>query len=276
MTTNHIEQMRPGDGLYAFFLNSQGHVLADCFILCFADHFLLDTESETRQGVYQHLDRYIIADDVVIEDITDQTYSIALEGPDALRQAGEAGLAPPDRQYAHVEWGEVSLACLATAGVQGLRIYGPAERREEMLTMLETGGAVAASQQEAERARIVNLRPRYGIDMSASSLPQETNQMHAVHFSKGCYLGQEIVERIRSRGRINKVLMGFRGNGVDVPAPGAGLFSGDKEAGQVTSAARALNDEIAGLAIIRAPFNRSGEALAFGGGSVRLQEPLPC
>src|SRR5438876_11018772 len=72
MTTNHVQQMKPGDGIYAFFLNAQGRILADAYLLCFEDHFLLDTEPETRGAVYEHLDRYIIADDVTLEDITEQ------------------------------------------------------------------------------------------------------------------------------------------------------------------------------------------------------------
>src|SRR5579871_2058159 len=67
MTTNHVQQMKPGDGLYTFFLNAQGRILADSYILCFGDHFLLDTEPETRESVFQHLDHYIIADDVSLE-----------------------------------------------------------------------------------------------------------------------------------------------------------------------------------------------------------------
>ena len=68
MTTNHVEQLQPGEGCYAFFLNAQGRILGDVNLLCFEDHFLLDTEPETRQKLFEHLDRYIIADDVTIED----------------------------------------------------------------------------------------------------------------------------------------------------------------------------------------------------------------
>src|SRR5258708_2496875 len=71
MTTNHIQQMKPGDGLYAFFLNAQGRILADANILCFDDHFLLDSEPESRKAIYDHLDHYIIADDVTLEDVTE-------------------------------------------------------------------------------------------------------------------------------------------------------------------------------------------------------------
>jgi tRNA-modifying protein YgfZ len=87
MTTNHVQQMKPGDGIYVFFLNAQGRILADAYVLCFEDHFLLDTAPETREVVYGHLDQYIIADDVTLEDVTEQTFSLGLEGPKAIEAA---------------------------------------------------------------------------------------------------------------------------------------------------------------------------------------------
>src|SRR5215472_16965253 len=78
MTTNHVQQLTPGAGCYAFFLNAQGRILADVNVLCRPDHFLLDLEPETREKIYQHLDRYIIADDATLEDITEQTATIAV------------------------------------------------------------------------------------------------------------------------------------------------------------------------------------------------------
>src|ERR1700689_1594100 len=72
MTTNQVETLKPGEGCYAFFLSAQGRILADVNLLCFEDHFLLDTEPETRRKLFEHLDRYIIADDVTLEDATDR------------------------------------------------------------------------------------------------------------------------------------------------------------------------------------------------------------
>src|SRR5580704_17219558 len=92
MTTNHVEQMQPGDGIYVFFLNAQGRILADAHVLCFEDHFLLDTEPEIREVVYGHLDQYIIADDVTLEDVTEQTFSLGLEGPKAIEAAASCGM----------------------------------------------------------------------------------------------------------------------------------------------------------------------------------------
>ncbi len=92
MTTNHVQGLKPGEGHYTFFLNAQGQIQADAYILCFADHFLLDVEPTTRQSIYEHLDRFIIADDVTLEDVTEQTFSLGLEGQEALRLAAEIGI----------------------------------------------------------------------------------------------------------------------------------------------------------------------------------------
>ena len=90
MTTNHVQSLQPGEGQYTFFLNAQGQIQADAYILCFADHFLLDVEPRTRHTHYQHLDHFIIADDATHEDDTDETFSFGLEGPQALQIAAEA------------------------------------------------------------------------------------------------------------------------------------------------------------------------------------------
>src|SRR6185312_15949917 len=127
---------------------------------CHEDHFLLDVEPETRHSLYEHLDRFIIADDVTLEDVTDQTFSL----------------------------------------LHGDRIYGPVERKDETIRALTDTCAIPATAEDAEAFRIMKFRPKYGKDITDRSLPQETQQMQAMHFQKGCYIGQEIVERVRSRG----------------------------------------------------------------------------
>ena len=210
MTTNHVEQMKPGDGIYAFFLNAQGRILADAVLLCFEDHFLLDTDPETRRPIFEHLDRYIIADDVTLEDITDDTFSLGLEGPKATEVAGRSGLSAPHHRYAHVNVGDLFVAAVSATGSHGVRVYGARGGRDEAVAKMEAAGALAATAQDAESVRIENFVPKYGCEITEHTLPQETQQMHAVHFQKGCYLGQEIIERIRSRGHVNRQLMGFR------------------------------------------------------------------
>src|SRR6266699_1129060 len=145
MTTNHVQQMKPGDGIYAFFLNAQGRILADAYILCFEDHFLLDTEPQTRAAVREHLDRYIIADDVMLEDITEQTFAFGLEGPKAVEVAARCGVPAPHHRFSHVRWSEYSAAAISSTGSHGVRIYGPVDRKDEATVMIESAGAIAAS-----------------------------------------------------------------------------------------------------------------------------------
>src|SRR5665213_2497360 len=110
MTTNHVQGMKPGETQYTFFLNAQGQILADAYLICYEDHFLLDVEPQTRHSVYEHLDRFIIADDVTLEDVTDQTFALMRES----------------------------------------RIYGSLERKDEMIETLTNAGAFLVSAEDAE------------------------------------------------------------------------------------------------------------------------------
>lgn len=275
MTTNHIQQMKPGDGLYAFFLNAQGRIQADAWILCFDDHLLLDTEPETRKPLVEHLDRYIIADDVTLEDESDATFCIGLEGPRAPETSDLIALPAPVVKYSHARWGEFSVAAISMTSFPAVRIYGPLPRKEELIQQLESAGAIAASERDADAARLHNFRPRYGREITDSTLPQESQQMQALHFQKGCYLGQEIIERIRSRGHVNKQLMGFRLDAAVLPEPGAKLFAGGKEAGEVSSAALFPEDEfkVVGLAYVRVPYNKPGAIAGIDGRPAELFAP---
>jgi folate-binding protein YgfZ len=272
MTTNHIQQMKPGDGVYTFFLNAQGRILADAYVLCFEDHFLLDTEPETRQAVFDHLDHYIIADDVTLEDETADTFAFGLEGPKGVEVAGRAGVEAPHHRFSHVRAGGYTVAAIAATGSQGIRIYGSAQLKDETIALLEGAGALMASAEDAEDARIGNFVPKYGCEITDHTLPQETQQMHAVHFQKGCYLGQEIVERIRSRGHVNRLLMGFRYDGGSAPAPGTKMLLEGNPAGEVTSAG-VVEGAVFGLGYVRVPGARSGAMAEIDGHAVELFAP---
>jgi aminomethyltransferase len=203
LSTNHVEQLRPGQGCYAFFLNAQGRILADANILCFEDHLLLDTEPETRGKLLEHIDRYVIADDVMLEDVTDRFATIAVEGPEAAAILERAGAAIPEVAYSSTLWGDRIVARLGSTGSGGFCVLAPPAEKAAVVSQL---GIVEASLDDARRVRIENGRPRCGEEITERNLVAETGQLHAVHFNKGCYLGQEIVERVRSRGQIHRVL----------------------------------------------------------------------
>jgi folate-binding protein YgfZ len=273
MTTNHVQGLKPGEGLYAFFLNAQGRIQSDVFVLCFEEHLLLDVEPSVRTLVYEHLDRFIIADDATLEDVTDSTFCLALEGTSAAAIATQLGLQAPVQPFAHQTHGSITGAAISATGHPAVRLYGPSEEKTALAARIIGAGAVPATSEEAETARIHNFVPRFGHDITDSTLPQETQLNHALHFQKGCYLGQEIVERVRSRGHVNRQLMGFRLEGHAVPGVGTPVNAGGKEAGEVTSAAEAPEGRVFGLALVRVPYNKPGGIVGIDGRPAELFAP---
>ncbi len=140
MTTNQVEALKPGEGCYAFFLNAQGRILADVNLLCFEDHFLLDTEPETRTKVYEHLDRYIIADDVALEDQTGQIATLAVEGPNAAAALAKLGAPQPAAPYSSKSWNSGTVARLDTTGLGGFFLMIPVEEKQAVISRLAEGG----------------------------------------------------------------------------------------------------------------------------------------
>jgi len=248
MTTNHIQQLAPGSGCYAFFLNDKGRVLADANVLCRPDCFLLDVEPEVREPLYQHLDRFIIADDVTLEDATDATATIAVEGPEAAGVLQRAGAPVPETDYSSIDWNDALIARLNSTGSLGFFVFAPAAAKAALIARLEAAGAEPADRAAARVVRLEHGKPRFGEDISDRFLAQEANQPQALHFSKGCYLGQEIVERVRSRGQIHRVLKPLILEMQEPPAPGTKL----ENASEITSSAYSPGlDKVVALAYVR-------------------------
>jgi tRNA-modifying protein YgfZ len=223
LTTNHIQALQPGQQLYAFFLSAQGRILSDAWIACFEDHLLIDVEPEVRESIYKHIDHYIIADDVTLEDVTDSTFSLLAAGK---------------------------------------RIYGDLPNKQNTISNL---GLIPASAEDARAFRIEQFHPKFGEDFNSTTLPQETGLTYALHFNKGCYLGQEIVERIRSRGHVNKMLAGLKlSPGITPPAGTKVLFNGE-EVGQVTSSSNR-----AAIAMLRMRAARPGTIVQLDGLSAEV------
>jgi len=266
MTTNHVLELRPGDGCYAFFLNPQGRILADVNLFCRAEDFLLDVEPETHTPLYQHLDKYIIADDVTLEDASHTTAALALEGPQAPDLAARIGAPVPAKPYAHVDWNGVMVALVSSTGAPGLRLIAPLDRKPGLIEMLESAGAVEADDDDARVVRLEHFQPRYGEDIFDTTLSQETQQLHALHFSKGCYIGQEIVERVRSRGLVHRLLAGVEIDSSEVPAPDTRLLHGEENVGKMTSAALSpALGKVVGMAYVRRELAAPGTLLTVDG-----------
>ncbi len=257
LCTNHIQQLQPGQGAYAFFLTAQGRIVSDAHILCFENSLLIDVEPEAREAMLKHVDHYIIADDVTLDDETAQTFSFGIEGPGAQAFLQRLSIPIPQQRASHLPWEDMTVAAIAATGTTGYRIYGSASRRDELWQRLQLAGAQPG---DAHALRLKNFQPRYGEDITDKTLAQETSLPHALHFQKGCYLGQEIVERIRSRTHVNRMLTGLDFPAGQAPEPGTPVTWNESEIGKITSshAARAI-------ALLRVEHNQPGTELAAGG-----------
>ncbi len=237
MSTNQVEALKPGEGCYAFFLTAQGRITSDANVLCLADQILIDTEPETADSLTAHIGKHIIADDVTLEDVRGTTCVIAIEGPRAAEALAALGAPVPQAAFAHCPWADRVVAALSATGQPGYRIFAPTTGKAALIAQVESAGATAASSEAVHIVRLENGRPRYGEDISMANLAQETQLDTALSFNKGCYLGQEIVERVRSRGHVNRLLVRLAIERSDRPSPGAAILSGAATAGAITSAA---------------------------------------
>ncbi len=266
MTTNHVQQLKPGGGCYAFFLNAQGRILGDANLFCFEDHFLLDTEPETRHKLFEHLDRYIIADDVTLSDETDRVATIAIEGPEAAQALAKLCSPIPETAYSTATCGERTVARVDSTGAGGFFLFTSMQDKQSLIPDLEFVGAVHATPEEATVVRLENGRARYGEEITERFLVQETGQLQAVSFNKGCYLGQEIVERVRSRAQIHRILRRLEIDSSEIPPAGLKF-----EGGEIVSAvlSPALGKVVA-MAYVRTPSSEPGTELTVADAPARV------
>ncbi len=245
MVSNNVRDLAPGHGVYAFMLNAQGRIQADLYIFQHGDSLLVDTERGQRDKILQLFDHYIIADDVELADISDKLTALGLTGPESRRVLERAGIAVPD--LAPLEFCspkcDCACGCLRCTLVKGdesggasYEIWLTPDQLKSTWDALITAGATAVGAEGLELRRISFGIPRYGVDIRERDLPQETGQTRALNFTKGCYLGQEIVERIRSRGAVHRQFSAFAVEGA-LPEPGAKILAEEKEVGEITSSA---------------------------------------
>ncbi|MDQ2776358.1 MAG: hypothetical protein M3Y57_15800 [Acidobacteriota bacterium] len=252
MSTQDVKNLAQGDGVYAFFLTAQGRILADAYIYNMGDSLLLDTEPETGPKLFAHLDKYIIADDAELHDETGEWAAIGIEGPQSVGRAATFGIPVPEKSYSIAIWDNGFVARVSGSYPAGLRVFVPIDQKPELMERLSSAGIPNATAEDANIVRLENGIPRYGDDITERFLVQETEVMHAVHSNKGCYLGQEIVERVRSRAQVHRYLRALRIEGTVVPPPRTKLQAAGKDAAEITSAVYSpALDEVAALAYVR-------------------------
>jgi folate-binding protein YgfZ len=241
MVSNNIRDLAAGHGVYAFLLNPQGRILGDLYVYNRGESFLAAVDGSQLVKVLELLRRYIIMDKVELENVSDKLAAVGVAGPSAQNTLATAGLGVPELaplQIAQMSWQEVAMTVVRgdNPAVPSYELWlAPAEMAKVQEALLQAG-AKPASAPAMELLRIAAGVPRYGQDIRERDLPQETEQQRALNFSKGCYIGQEIVERIRSRGAVHRKFTGFLIDG-PLPQPGAKIQAEGKDVGEITSAA---------------------------------------
>jgi len=244
MVTNTVVDLAPDSGAWNLVLNAQGRIQGDLTVWREDDKLELEIASDQYDRLLSHFEHFIIMDDVVLvaHDPASES-ALGLIGPqadDVLDRMGLPSL-PNPMTSKRVVWNGLDLLVLRAHGVLAphYELWTPAAGLNWLWRALSTAGATPVGFDALEAFRIAEGIPSYGIEIAERDLPQETSQMRGLHFSKGCYLGQEIVERIRSRGNVHKHLRQLELDG-PLPEAGAELETSGVKAGQIRSAAEVV------------------------------------
>lgn len=281
MVSNNTRDLRQDSGNYSFVLNAQGRIQGDLLAFQRGEFYVLESELGQIAAIREFFERYIIMDDVEIGDIGNRLTSIGVAGPRAVEVLSSAGLMPRAAKP-----GEVLDGSLKGIGFSLVRdpievrnwyeLWLAPENVEAVWNALLAAGATPVGATALEWQRILLGLLRVGVDTGVRELPQETGQDYALHHNKGCYIGQEIVERIRARGQVHRRLTGFVVEG-QAPERGSKIMAGDKDIGEITSCAEIVVDGVARTVALgyakldTAKREKQGdESLNVGGNAVRI------
>ena len=289
MVTNSVETLPDQAGAYNLVLNAQGRIQGDAFVWRNGEAVELEVTAEQTEALLAHLDHFIIMDDVELVALPEVS-ALGLTGPAAATLLNSLGLKVPVDELAALN------GFLNGVAVRVERGYSPASAHfaiwadtvqiPQLWASLISAGGKPVGAAAIETIRVVEGIPAYGIDIQSRDLAQETGQMRALSFTKGCYLGQEIVERIRSRGQVHRHLRQLELTleaGVPLPFPGTELFADEKPAGTLTSVAQldlaAVQPErirrIFAIGMVRAEAEAIHKSLTFPGGTARILNSPP-
>ena len=242
LCSNDIKGLAPGAGCEAFLLNVQGKILFHVLVFSGPDALVLFTAPGHAERLLAHLDRYLIREQVILHDRTSEWASLLIAGPRASEVAAHcAAVAVPTALYGSVEtlvagrptW----LRRVEITSTGDVLVSCRAEDFDEVSQAVAAHGASVGSEAIFDVARIETGFPRYGQDITEKNLPQEVGRdERAIHFNKGCYLGQETVARIDALGHVNWKLCVLQFTGTQIPAINLDLLYADKAVGHVTSA----------------------------------------
>jgi len=274
--TNDVKGLKTGQGCYAALITAKGKMVSDLNIYLLEDEILLDFEPGLSGPVAQRLEKYVIADDVQVVDVASAYGLLSVQGPKAAQIIIQLhmGTEPPTQSMHVARWndpslGDIYVMNLARLGTNGFDLFAPSGSLvaiwERLMSAAKTSGGRPCGWDASEAARLEAGIPRFGVDMDETNLAPEAGlDARAISYSKGCYIGQEVIARIRTYGQVAKALRGLRlaKELKTLPKKGDKLFKADKEVGYITSAlaSPALEANLA-LGYVRRETNQIGTEL---------------
>ena len=280
LLTNDIAALKQGQGVYAAYLTPQGRMISDMRVIETGSRLLLSVDRDVAAPLAERFDKLIFSEDVQARNAVDIAV-LSVHGPSAARMIQHAtGLSVADLlgQYDNITVDSLTVVRDDALGVPGFDVYVPAVDRDAIRTKLSEAGAVEASEETAETLRIEAGRPRFGIDMSTDTIPLEAGlEDRAISFTKGCYVGQEVIVRVmhRGQGRVARRLVSIVIPNGSVPAHGDKILRGDRVVGEITSATHSpkLGSPLA-LGYVKREDADAGTELIVGSSEARVYQAV--
>lgn len=273
--TNDVKKLRGGGGCYSALTTAKGKMQSDLNIFCLQEELLLDFEPGLTAQVVERLGKYIVADDVQVVDVAPYYGLLSVQGPQAAAVVSAVGLFAPIPQaplssvkISESALGEIYLMNHARLASSGFDLFVPQAAlgvvADQLIAAAKSSGG-ACGWDAFEVARVAAGIPRFGVDMDESHIASECGiEAAAISYTKGCYIGQEVLNRIHSIGHVNRELraLWFVAGVEPMPARGDKLYHGDKEVGHITSAVRLPEtNQISALGYVRREVNSPGTRL---------------
>jgi folate-binding protein YgfZ len=276
--TNDVKKLRVGEGCYAAITTAKGKMESDLNIFVLADELLLDFEPGLTEKISQRLEKFIVTDDVQIVDVAPQYGLLSVQGAKAVEAVRALNLFPefPTQQFGSIKisdatLGEIYLANNPRLGGSGFDLFIPNNSigavADKLIAAAKQIGGRPCGWQAFETAHIEAGIPRFGADMDETNIPLECGiESRAIVYNKGCYIGQEVINRIHSVGHVTRELRGLRladpaGAGLPLPQKHDKLFHAGKEVGYVTSAVKSPACGNIALGYVRREANQIGNEL---------------
>lgn len=281
LLTNDIALLPMGTGVYAAYLTPQGRMISDMRVIETGNRMLLNVEREVAAPLAARFDKLIFSEDVQVRDATSELATIGMHGPSASAMINRAtGISVADlaNQYDNVTSGTLTIVRDDALGLPGYDVYVPASDADAVRAKLIGAGAVPASEETGETLRIEAARPRFGIDMTTDTIPLEAGlEDRAISFTKGCYVGQEVIIRVmhRGHGRIARRLVSIVLTNGAVPARADKIQLGDRIVGEITSATASPKlDAPLALGYVQRDHAAPGTELTVNGSQARVYQPV--